>query len=113
MEAGYHLTGVDGCPLLFVFLVSTRTLENRKSPAVSLGSSRMRYFYFLPAPSPHKPTAPRRDGALEAERGRAGRRLHPAVMQRAGPARRRVLEQRQSRAAGGDAGAAAAAEDWS
>ena len=72
MGPGYHLTRVDGCPLLkyFVFLVSTRTLENRKSPAVSLGSSRMRYFYFLPAPSPHKPTAPRRDGALEAERGR-------------------------------------------
>ena len=62
MEAGYHLTRVDGCPLLFVFLVCTRTLENRKSPAVSLGSSRIcviSTFY-----RPLRPTSPLRRAAM-------------------------------------------------
>eukprot|EP00964_Phaeocystis_antarctica_P022483 scaffold12477_cov51-Phaeocystis_antarctica.AAC.3 len=51
----------------------------------------------------------RRDGARGAERRRAAHPLHPAV-QRARAAPRRGLEQRQPRAAGSDAGAAAAAE---
>merc|ERR1740139_1169116 len=46
-----------------------------------------------------------RDGVRGAQRGRAAHPLRKAV-QRARAAPRRVLEQRQPRAAGGDAGAA-------
>ena len=35
MEAGYHLTRVDGCPLLFVFLVSIENSRVTESPPLS------------------------------------------------------------------------------
>eukprot|EP00964_Phaeocystis_antarctica_P055416 scaffold32603_cov56-Phaeocystis_antarctica.AAC.2 len=64
------------------------------------------------APSGSDPSSDRRcrrDGALEAERRRAGHRLQPAV-QRARSARRRLFQHHQQRAVGADAGAAAATE---
>ena len=62
MEAGYHLTRVDGCPLLFVFLVSIENSRVTESPPLSASAHLacvISTFY-----RPLRPTSPLRRAAM-------------------------------------------------
>ena len=58
MEAGYHLTRVDGCPLLFVFLVTVSYNENSRVPKVPRCQHRLiSHALFLLSTGPFAPQA--------------------------------------------------------
>ena len=58
MEAGYHLTRVDGCPLLFVFLVKPEALRTLEKPKVPRCQPRLiSHALFLLSTGPFAPQA--------------------------------------------------------